>query len=74
MSTSTKPANQGHGNLPTFGSTFGSALNTGACALADTHMWAGDRMTKNTRERISAVVTSRKDAFPGTSAWRPPIC
>jgi hypothetical protein len=74
MSTSANTVIRPQTSLPTYGSTFGIALDSGACALVDSHMWAGDLMSKNTRERVSGDVTSRKDAFPGTSAWRPPIC
>jgi hypothetical protein len=74
MSTNIKTVNRPQTSLPTYGSTFGIALDGGACALVDTHMWAGDVTFEGTRVRISGDVTNRKDAFPGTSAWRPPIC
>jgi hypothetical protein len=48
--------------MPIFGSAFGATCPTGT-GLAPV-----------VRDRDVAGRTAVKGAFPGTSAWRPPIC
>lgn len=72
MSTMTnRTANPSSLALP----TYGRALGMRACAQVASRMSGGVTETVAVRAHVTDIVAGRtKGAFPGTSAWRPPIC
>jgi len=70
MSTNTNwTANPSRISLPTYGHALGT------CAQVDTRVSGGDARSIAVCVRPTPAVMSRtKGAFPGNSAWRPPIC
>lgn len=61
-------------------STYGCAFGMPVGSQVASRVWTGSPTTTVVREHTRALVLGAaaqditKDAFPGTSAWRPPIC
>lgn len=54
---------------------YGRVLGMPGCAQVDIRMSGGATETISVRAHVTGIVAGRtKFAFPGTSAWRPPIC
>ena len=55
--------------------TYGRALGMRACPQVDARMSGKARKASAVRVHVTDIVTGRTEGtFPGTSAWRPPIC